>query len=62
MATTKQQKMIDFMFCRVDKEEKLLVVAQEVQAFLNLGDTITYSKEGNNTPHLSKDLLEGHEN
>jgi hypothetical protein len=32
MATTKQQKMIDSMFCRVDKEERLLVVAQEVQA------------------------------
>jgi transposase len=32
MATTKQQKMIDSMFCRMDKKERLLVVAQEVQA------------------------------
>jgi ABC-type hemin transport system substrate-binding protein len=32
MATIKQQKMIDSMFCRVDKEARLLVVAQEVQA------------------------------
>jgi hypothetical protein len=32
MATIKQQKTIDFMFCRVDKEARLLVVAQEVQA------------------------------
>jgi hypothetical protein len=30
MATTKQQQNLDFMFCRVDKEERLLVVAQEV--------------------------------
>jgi hypothetical protein len=33
MATSRQQKMIDSMFCRVDKKEKLLVVAHEVQAF-----------------------------
>jgi hypothetical protein len=32
MATTKQQKMINYVFCRVDKEERLLVVAQEVHA------------------------------
>jgi hypothetical protein len=35
MAATKQQKMIDSMFCRVDKKERLLVVAQEVQALSN---------------------------
>ncbi len=32
MTTTKQQKMIDFMFCKMEKQERLLVVAQEVQA------------------------------
>jgi hypothetical protein len=32
MATTKQQKMIYFMFCKVDKEERLLDVTQEVKA------------------------------
>jgi hypothetical protein len=32
MTTTKQQKMIDSMFCKVNKEERMLVVAQEVQA------------------------------
>jgi hypothetical protein len=32
MARTKQQNMIDSMFCRVDKKERLLLVAQEVHA------------------------------
>jgi hypothetical protein len=32
MATTEQQKMIDSMFCGVDKKERLLLVAQEVHA------------------------------
>jgi hypothetical protein len=35
MATTKQQKMIDSMFCRMDKKGMLLVVAHEVQALSN---------------------------
>jgi hypothetical protein len=46
MTTTKQQKTIDFMFCRVEKEA-ISCSTRSSSPFK--GDTIAYSREGNNT-------------
>jgi len=48
MATTKQQKMIDSMFCRVDKEKKVLIVAHKVQALSK--DIQSQIQENKTTP------------
>ncbi len=48
------------MFYRMDKEERLSVVAQEVQALLR--DIQSQIQEKETTPPPFKDLLEGHKN
>jgi hypothetical protein len=48
MATTKGQKMIDYMFCRVEKEERLLASIRRLSPFKR--DIIVDSRKGNNTP------------
>jgi hypothetical protein len=55
MTTTKQQKMIDSMFCRVNKEERMLVVAQEVHALLK--DIQSWIQEKETTPSPFKRLV-----
>jgi hypothetical protein len=55
MAPTKQQKMIDSMFCRVDKEEKLLAMSTGSSCPFE-GDTIAYSREETTPPPFKRPI------